>query len=119
VAKVGRDLSSTISQTTIETKDVKTGLDLNIFGEEHDKTIYTRINLSITELLRLTRYQALGIDLNLPELADREMKTQVRSRPGDTILLGGIVINKAENERNIGSSINQSINDVSQSEWSS
>ncbi len=116
VAKVGRDLSSTISQTTIETKDVKTGLDLNIFGEEHDKTIYTRINLSITELLRLTRYQALGIDLNLPELADREMKTQVRSRPGDTILLGGIVINKAENERNIGSSINQSINDVSQSE---
>jgi len=116
VAKVGRDLSSTISQTTVETKDVKTGLDLNIFGEEHDKTIYTRINLSITELLRLTRYQALGIDLNLPELADREMKTQVRSRPGDTILLGGIVINKAENDRSIGNALNESINDVSQSE---
>jgi hypothetical protein len=116
VAKVGRDLSSTISQTTVETKDVKTGLDLNIFGEEHDSTIYTRINISITELLRLTRYQALGIDLNLPELADREMKTQVRSRPGDTILLGGIVINKAENDRSIGSAINQSIDDVQQSE---
>ncbi len=116
VAKVGRDLSSTISQTTVETKDVKTGLDLNIFGEEHDKTIYTRINLSITELLRLTRYQALGIDLNLPELADREMKTQVRSRAGDTILLGGIVINKAENDRSIGTAINQSNDTITQSE---
>lgn len=98
VSKVGRDISNTVSQTTVETKDVKTGLELNLFGEEHDRTVYTRISLSITELLELTTFEALGTRLSLPKIADRELRTQIRSRPGDTIILGGITINRAENE---------------------
>ncbi len=116
VAKIGRDIGNTVSQTTVETKDVKTGLDLNLFAEEHDKTIYTRINLSITEILKLSKFTALGTDLTLPDIADREMRTQVRCRPGDTILLGGITFNKAEVNRSIGAAINEKKESAGQSE---
>jgi hypothetical protein len=116
VSKVGRDLTSTVSQTTVETKEVKTGLELNLFGEEHDRTVYTRINLSVTELLRLNRFQALGTDLTLPDIADRDMRTQIRSRPGDTIILGGITINRADMDRSLGVAINESSSQSNQSE---
>lgn len=106
VSKVGRDLTNAVSQTTVETKDVKTGLELNLFGEEHDRTVYTRISLSITELLELTTFEALGTKLSLPKIADREMRTQIRTRPGDTIILGGITINRAANESASGVAIN-------------
>jgi type II secretory pathway component GspD/PulD (secretin) len=116
VSKVGSINSSGLNQVTVDTKDLKTGLEISLAGEEHDKTIYTRINLSITELLQFTKYIALGTDLTLPEVADRELKTQVRSRPGDTILLGGITITRAEQSRQMGASANNSNKQVRQSE---
>ncbi len=116
VSKVGRDLTNAVSQTTVETKDVKTGLELNLFGEEHDRTVYTRISLSITELLELTTFEALGTKLSLPKIADREMRTQIRTRPGDTIILGGITINRAANESAVGVAINSRNNENNVSE---
>jgi hypothetical protein len=68
---------------------------VSLTGEAHDATIYTRINISITELLSMNAFTAVGVNLNLPEVADRELKTQVRCRPGDTVLLGGITVSRA------------------------
>jgi type II secretory pathway component GspD/PulD (secretin) len=116
VSKVGSINSSGLNQVTVDTKDLKTGLEISLSGEEHDKTIYTRINLSITELLQFTKYIALGTDLTLPEVADRELRTQVRSRPGDTILLGGITVTRAEQTRTLGASANSAGQQVKQSE---
>jgi MSHA biogenesis protein MshL len=116
VSKVGSINSSGLNQVTVDTKDLKTGLEISLSGEEHDKTIYTRINLSITELLQFTKYIALGTDLTLPEVADRELRTQVRSRPGDTILLGGITVTRAEQTRIMGASANSKGQQVKQSE---
>lgn len=107
VSRVGRDINNTVSQTTVETRDVQTGLELSLFGEEHDRTVYTRIGLSITELLELTTFEALGTKLSLPKIADRELKTQIRSRPGDTIILGGITINRGDRQDSQGLTINR------------
>jgi MSHA biogenesis protein MshL len=87
-----------VAQSTADTQNLRTGLEVSLTGEAHDATIYTRINISITELLALKRFTALGVDLNLPEVADRELKTQVRCRPGDTILLGGITVSRSQDD---------------------
>ncbi len=92
VSRVGSQIVNGVAQSTADTQNLRTGLEVSLTGESHDSTIYTRINISITELLALKRFTALGVDLNLPEVADRELKTQVRCRPGDTILLGGITV---------------------------
>ncbi|WP_370261945.1 type II secretion system protein GspD [Limnobacter sp.] len=98
VSRVGSQIVNGVAQSTADTQNLRTGLEVSLTGETHDATIYTRINISITELLALKKFTALGVDLNLPEVADRELKTQVRCRPGDTILLGGITVSRAQND---------------------
>lgn len=66
VSKVGTNFSTSVNQVTTETRDLKTGLDLAMFGDFSDNPIYTRIRLAISEIVCLNRFTALGSDLTLP-----------------------------------------------------
>ncbi len=96
VSRVGQQIVNGVSQSQAETEDLETGLEISLTGEVHDATVYSRIDISIRELLALNSFSALGVELNLPEVADRVLQTQVRSRPGDTVLLGGITVSRAQ-----------------------
>jgi type II secretory pathway component GspD/PulD (secretin) len=91
VSKVGTNTSTALNQTTVETSDLQTGLDLSVYGDLHDGTIYTKLSLSLTNLIQFNKFTALGTDLTLPQTADREYRSTVRALPGDTILLGGLI----------------------------
>ena len=94
VAKVGTNIGNNLNQVTVETERLQTGFELTLFGNERDGTIYTDINLSVSELLRFNSFTALGTDLTLPQTADRKVQTIVAARPGDVILLGGISVSR-------------------------
>lgn len=116
VSRVGSQIVNGVAQSTADTQNLRTGLEVSLTGEAHDSTIYTRINISITELLALKRFTALGVDLNLPEVADRELKTQIRCRPGDTILLGGITVSRAQDDSQEGLGILSKVKSTKQTE---
>ncbi len=116
VSKVGTNFSTSVNQVTTETRDLKTGLDLALFGDFSDNTVYTRIGLSISEIVSLNKFTALGTDLTLPTTADREINTVIRARPGDMILLGGITINRDASDIRRGISQNGSSDTVTRSE---
>lgn len=116
VSRVGSQIVNGVAQSTADTQNLRTGLEVSLTGEAHDSTIYTRINISITELLALKRFTALGVDLNLPEVADREIKTQIRCRPGDTILLGGITVSRAQDDSQEGLGILSRVKSTKQTE---
>ena len=116
VSKVGTNFSTSLNQVTTETRDLKTGLDLGLFGDFSDNTIYTRIGLSISEIVSLNKFTALGTDLTLPTTADREINTVIRARPGDMILLGGITINRDTADIRRGITQNGTSDSVSRSE---
>jgi MSHA biogenesis protein MshL len=116
VSRVGSQIVNGVAQSTADTQNLRTGLEVSLTGEAHDATIYTRINISITELLALKRFTALGVDLNLPEVADREIKTQIRCRPGDTILLGGITVSRAQDDAQEGLGIFSKVKSTKQTE---
>ncbi|EGF30102.1 type II and III secretion system protein [Oxalobacteraceae bacterium IMCC9480] len=116
VSKVGTNFSTSVNQVTTETRDLKTGLDLALFGDFSDNTVYTRIGLSISEIVSLNKFTALGTDLTLPTTADREINTVIRARPGDMILLGGITINRDASDIRRGVTQNGSSDTVTRSE---
>lgn len=116
VSKVGTNFSTSVNQVTTETRDLKTGLDLALFGDFSDNTIYTRIGLAISEIVSLNKFTALGTDLTLPTTADREINTVVRARPGDMILLGGITLNRDSVDSRRGITANGTVDNVSRSE---
>lgn len=91
VSKVGTNTTgATFNQTTVETAKVLSGLNIGIFGDVHDGTVYTNVTMSLTDLLRFNSFQALGTELNLPQTANRELSTIVRARAGDMVLLAGM-----------------------------
>jgi MSHA biogenesis protein MshL len=116
VSKVGSSATNLVNQVTTETKDLRTGVDLGLFGDYSDNTVYTRIGLSISEIIRLNKFTALGTDLTLPQTADREINTVVRARPGDMILLGGITIERDSMDVSKGATVNTSAKQVERSE---
>ena len=116
VSKVGTNFSTSVNQVTTETRDLKTGLDLTLFGDFSDNTIYTRIGLAISEIVSLNKFTALGTDLTLPTTADREINTVIRARPGDMILLGGITINRDSSDLRRGITQNGTADSVTRSE---
>jgi len=99
VSKVGTNTTTATNQTTLETAKVVSGLTLGISGDIHDGTIYTRINMILSELLQFNLFQALGTQINLPQTANRELGTTVRARSGDMVLLAGI--NNSKESSNI------------------
>lgn len=116
VSKVGTNFSTSVNQVTTETKDLKTGLDLALFGDFSDNTVYTRVGLAISEIVSLNKFTALGTDLTLPTTADREINTVIRARPGDMILLGGITINRDATDVRRGITQNGTSDQVTRSE---
>jgi type II secretory pathway component GspD/PulD (secretin) len=116
VSKVGSNLSSGVSQVTAETRDLRTGLELSLVGEESDGTIYTRIALGLSELVRLNRFTTVGTDIALPEISDRDLQTVIRMPAGYTALLGGITITRNASDRSIGPVQNANNTEVKQSE---
>jgi hypothetical protein len=88
------DGDETVSTTTAE---VDTGFELSIASSWDESTVYATIELSIDEFLGFEEFDAGQDDtLQLPRTSERELATQVRSRPGDSILIAGLVRERDE-----------------------
>ena len=83
------DGDETISTSTAQ---VDTGFTLTIDSSWDKSTVYANIELEIDEFLGFDTFDAGSDDtLDLPRTSERELNTQVRSRPGDSILIAGLV----------------------------
>lgn len=104
VARVG---SPTISggalvPGSVETSQVKTGVALEVTGDVSDGTIYSDIALRVSDLIGMESATVNGNTITLPQTSTREVKTHVRAKPGDTILLAGIQYDKLNSTVNTG-----------------
>lgn len=116
VSKIGTNFSTSLNQVTTETRDLRTGLELALYGDYSDNTVYTKLKMSLSEIVRFNKFTALGIDLVLPDAADREIENVIRSRPGDLVLLGGITTDRETRTDNRGISENGGTKEVVRSE---
>lgn len=81
--------TETISTTTGQ---VDTGFTLTIGSSWDNGTVYGNVDINLQQLLEFQDFPA-GNDstLRLPKTAERELQTQVRVRPGDSVLIAGLV----------------------------
>lgn len=93
---------STVTSSS-ETAEVKTGFELSMRGSYQEGTVYTNLEMTISELVRFNDFEAFGTKLRLPDTTEKEVKTMVRARPGDMILLGGLGSTKQTDDRSGGS----------------
>lgn len=90
VSRTTTDGGNTTTSTT--TDSVDSGFTLEI-GSNWDKaTVYGDINILLQEVRGIERFEASDdAAVQLPNTTERELQTQVRVRPGDSLLIAGLV----------------------------
>lgn len=84
-------IADTIS-TTLDT--VHTGLTMNVTSAWDQSTVYGNLNITLDELIQLVESTIDANTFKLPKTSKRSLQTAIRVRPGDAILIGGIVSEK-------------------------
>ena len=81
--------TTTVSTTT---DSVDSGFTLTIGSSWDNATVYSNINILLQELRDIETFdENPDAVVQLPKTTERELRTQVRGRPGDTLLIAGLV----------------------------
>lgn len=92
VSKITRTVTGEQVTVATETDSVESGFTLQIASNWDRSTVYGDINILLQELREIQTFddnpEAI---VQLPKTTEREVVTQVRVRPGDSLLIAGLV----------------------------
>ncbi|HTK84341.1 MAG TPA: type II and III secretion system family protein [Patescibacteria group bacterium] len=103
VSKISETLDNGQATTSVDTSSVDTGFTMTIDSAWDDATVYANIALSLTNVASIDNFNFSTGTTNsnsgnggntvvqLPKTTEREVNTQVRVRPGDSLLIAGLV----------------------------
>ncbi len=91
VSSLTRSVDQGEVSVSTETDSVDTGFTLTLTSGWDNATVYGTIQIALQEFKRFQNFDADGTTLKLPETTERELNTQVRIRPGDSLLIAGLV----------------------------
>lgn len=78
---------------TTTTATISTGLNMKVTSAWDQSTVYGNLDISLDDLLQLDSFSPDGglTTVQLPQTTKRSLQTEIRVRPGDAILIGGLV----------------------------
>ncbi len=96
VAEVAETIEDGLSRTSVNTSSIDTGFTLTIKSAWDNATVYADIEIVLTDVSEIEDFDFQSGDggsttVQLPRSTERELKTQVRVRPGDSVLIAGLV----------------------------
>lgn len=91
VSSLERTVDNGEVSVSTQTDSVDTGFTMTIASAWDNATVYGTIEINLQEFRGFKDFDADGTTLQLPETTERELKTQVRIRPGDSLLIAGLV----------------------------
>ena len=77
-----------------DTQKLETGIKIKVSGSHHGGVISTDFEIEVDEFVGFEEFDTGDIVLRLPETTEREMTAHLEARPGDVMILGGIIRNK-------------------------
>lgn len=87
---------STMDNVSVTTSKLETGLNLEISSAWDNSTVYGDLKIELQNLIRLGSLEVGTTSIQLPETSDRSIETKLRVRPGDAVIIGGIVEERDE-----------------------
>jgi len=94
-----------IGTNTVSTDEIETGLTIDISGLYEGGVISAVLELTTQDLVDLNPTTAASgssnstITIDLPETTERKVSTTLRVRPGDNLVLAGLVTSRDNNSR--------------------
>ncbi len=87
-------LSTSGDSLSLTTDTLNTGLNMEINSAWDQSTVYGNLKLDLQDLVNIDKVTVGGVNgtsIQLPETAERSLETRIRIRPGDALIIGGIV----------------------------
>ncbi len=98
VSEVSQTINGDNTTTSVDTDSVDSGFTLTIGSSWDKSTVYANVNVNLTNVDQIEDFTfsdsgATGTDtiIQLPQTSERELTTQIRVRPGDSVLIAGLV----------------------------
>lgn len=98
VSQIATTLDEGQSTTSVNTDSVDTGFTLRIGSTWDKSTVYANVDIELTDVKAIDDFtfsdtgDAGGsTTIQLPQTSERQLTTQIRVRPGDSLLIAGLV----------------------------
>lgn len=104
VSQIATTLSEGQATTSVNTDSVDTGFTLTIGSSWDKSTVYANVEIELTDVKQIDDFafsdtpdpddpDATGTQtrIQLPQTSERQLSTQLRMRPGDSMLIAGLV----------------------------
>jgi hypothetical protein len=98
VSEVTSTISGDQTSTSVSTDSVDSGFTLTIGSQWDKSTVYANVDIELTNVDQIENFTFSdsgddGTDtiIQLPQTTERQLTTQIRVRPGDSVLIGGLV----------------------------
>jgi MSHA biogenesis protein MshL len=79
------------STNTVSTDSIDTGLTIDVAGSYEEGVVFANLNLALKNLVSLNPTSSGGGTIDLPQTTDEKMNSVLRVRPGDSLVLAGLV----------------------------
>lgn len=99
VSSLSRTQDDGTITTSTETDSVDTGFTMTISSSWDNSTIYGDVEIDLQEFQQFDSFVTEGTTLQLPQTVEREVETSIRIRPGDSLLIAGLVREKDQIDR--------------------
>ncbi len=76
---------------TVSTSSIDTGLTIDVAGNYENGVVFASLNVTLKNLVSLNPTNSSGGTIDLPQTTDEKMSTVLRVRPGDSLVLAGLV----------------------------
>lgn len=88
-----------VGTNTINTDSIDTGLTVNITGSYENDVVFANLDIALTNLVSLNPTTTGGETIDLPQTTDEKINTTIKVRPGDNLIMAGLVTSKDDNTR--------------------
>jgi hypothetical protein len=96
VSEISETLDNGQTSTSVDTQEAETGFTLEIESAWDNATVYANVNIELNDVSEIEDFDFSTTGggtttIQLPKSTVRELETQIRVRPGDSVLIAGLV----------------------------
>ena len=101
-----RSIDTTSSDGDVESstdvREIDTGVNIGVKGAHNAGVISSDLDIRLRDLIEFRNFETGEINLQLPRTSERNFTTQIEARPGDVMIIGGIIRDRQDkSQRNV------------------
>jgi type II secretory pathway component GspD/PulD (secretin) len=103
IRSVNTDSTDSTTSSGTDVRTLRTGVEIDVEGAHNAGVISSDFELRLSDLIEFQEFDTGEVTLRLPRVSERNVDAHLEARPGDVMILGGIIRDRQDKgQRNLG-----------------